>query len=80
VSDYRATDDRDPTGMSGPHRWCVKYRVESRRVLKVKTVIIPARWESDIRAAFELAYGDEAKLVCKRVWWDATKGRGNDGN
>ncbi len=31
VSDYRVTDDRDPTGMSGPHRWCVKYRVESAR-------------------------------------------------
>jgi len=72
VSDYR-----DPTGMSGPHRWQVKYVGDKG---KTHHTIIPARWESDIRATFELIYGDEAKLVCKRIWWDATKGRGNDGN
>jgi hypothetical protein len=80
VSDYRATDDRDPTGMSGPHRWQVKYRVIVGRQTVQRTTIIPARWRSDIHKALEAAYGEDLVGVdsYRRPFYDETRGRGRD--
>lgn len=72
------SDYRDPTGMGGPHRWAVHYRVTIKGREVRRSMLVPARWRSDIREALIGAYGEDfLGAGYRRVWRDVTHGRGD---